>query len=141
MFQEYSRSISQLYPDIRIEGENYPPTTINKYLGNFISYFKLLALALVVSGQNPFPMLGLETPRAWTWSQENKIFSCLMTFFLSNMMETHFFSTGAFEITLNDVPIWSKLQAGYVPNIQELFQILDNHMKMNQVEKMTFPSP
>ncbi|KAL0973961.1 hypothetical protein UPYG_G00213450 [Umbra pygmaea] len=58
-------------------------------------------------------MLGVETPRAWTWSQENKIFACLMTFFLSNMLETHFLSTGAFEITLNDVPIWSKLQSGY----------------------------
>jgi len=98
-----------------------------------------------------------------------------MAFFLSNMLETHFLSTGAFEVTLNgnvlwmttllggkknlkytyeqcmsqmhnylsvlDVPIWSKLQSGYVPNIQELFQILDNHLKMNQVDKMNFPSP
>lgn len=30
-----------------------------------------------------------------------QIFSCLMTFFLCNMMETHFLSTGAFEVTLN----------------------------------------
>ncbi|KAK9963621.1 hypothetical protein ABG768_006791 [Culter alburnus] len=132
VFQEYSRSISQLYPDIRIEGENYPPKPINKYLGNFISYFKLLAIALIVTGQNPFQMFGMNTPRIWSWGQENKIFSCLMAFFLSNMLETHFLSTGAFEITLNDVPVWSKLQSGYVPNIQELFQILDNHLKMNQ---------
>ncbi|KAG7249954.1 hypothetical protein CRUP_033870, partial [Coryphaenoides rupestris] len=141
VFQEYSRAISQLYPDIRIEGKNYPPTAINNYLGNFFSYFKLLVITLVVSGQNPFPILGLATPRAWTWSQENKIFSCLMAFFLSNMLETHFLSTGAFEITLNDVPIWSKLQSGYVPNIQEVFQILDNHIKMNQVDQMSFSSP
>jgi selT/selW/selH-like putative selenoprotein len=61
-----------------------------------------------------------------------------MGFFLSNMLETYFLSTGAFEITLNDVPVWSKLQSGYVPNIQELFQILDNHLKMNH---MPFTSP
>ncbi|XDV36883.1 hypothetical protein PO909_006598 [Leuciscus waleckii] len=100
---EYSRSISQLYPDIRIEGENYPPKPINKYLGNFISYFKLLAIALIVTGQNPFQMFGMDTPRIWSWGQENKIFSCLMAFFLSNMLETHFLSTGAFEVTLNGV--------------------------------------
>ncbi|CAL8303175.1 unnamed protein product [Arctogadus glacialis] len=141
VYQEYSRAISQLYPDIRIEGENYPPTPTNRYLGNFFSYFKLLAITLVVSGQNPFPILGLATPRAWVWSQENKIFSCLMAFFLSNMLETHFLSTGAFEIMLNDVPIWSKLQSGYVPNVQEVFQILDNHIKMNQVDQMNFSSP
>ncbi|KAI7802065.1 selenoprotein T2 precursor, partial [Triplophysa rosa] len=141
VFQEYSQAINQLYPDIRIEGENYPPKPINKYLGNFISYLKLLAIALIVTGQNPFQMFGMNTPRLWSWGQENKIFSCLMAFFLSNMLETHFLSTGAFEISLNDVPIWSKLQSGYVPNIQELFQILDNHLKMNQVDKLNFPSP
>ncbi|TNN01959.1 hypothetical protein fugu_011341, partial [Takifugu bimaculatus] len=75
--------------------------------------------------------LGLDTPRAWIWSQENKIFSCLMAYFLCNMMETHFLSTGAFEVTLNDVPLWSKLQSGYVPNIQEIFKILDNQLKIN----------
>lgn len=31
MFQEYSRAIGQLYPDMRIEGQNYPPGPINKY--------------------------------------------------------------------------------------------------------------
>lgn len=99
---------------------------------------------VVVFGLNPFPLLGIQTPRAWTWSQENKIFSCLITFFLGNMLETHFLSTGAFEVTLNDVPVWSKLQSGYVPNVQELCQILDNHLKMNQMDHMmdhmTFPS-
>ncbi|XP_045064816.1 selenoprotein T2-like [Coregonus clupeaformis] len=126
VFQEYSRSISQLYLDIHIEGDNYPPHNHQQVSGHIIA-FKLLAIALVVSGQNPFPMLGLDTPRVWTWSQENKIFSCLMTFFLSNMLETHFLSTGAFEITLNDIPIWSKLQLGYVPNIQEERQSLTFH--------------
>uniref|UniRef100_A0A3Q3GAC6 Selenoprotein T n=1 Tax=Labrus bergylta TaxID=56723 RepID=A0A3Q3GAC6_9LABR len=138
VFQEYSKAISQLYPDIRIEGDNFPPTPLNRVLGNLVSYLKLLSILLIVSGQNPFVLLGLDTPRAWTWTQDNKIFSCLMAFFLCNMMETHFLSTGAFEVTLNDVPIWSKLQSGYVPNIQEIFQILDNNMKMNQVDPRSF---
>uniref|UniRef100_A0A672GG75 Selenoprotein T n=1 Tax=Salarias fasciatus TaxID=181472 RepID=A0A672GG75_SALFA len=153
VFQDYSQAISQVYPDIRIEGGNYPPTAFNRCeteflsdlshvcLGNLISYLKLLSILLIISGQNPFLLLGLETPRAWTWSQDNKIFSCLMAFFLCNMMETHFLSTGAFEVTLNDVPVWSKLQSGYVPNIQEMFQILNNHLKMNQVDHMNFSPP
>lgn len=141
MFQDYSQAISQVYPDIRIEGGNYPPTAFNRYVGNLVSYLKLLSILLIISGQNPFLLLGLETPRAWTWSQDNKIFSCLMAFFLCNMMETHFLSTGAFEVTLNDVPVWSKLQSGYVPNIQEMFQILNNHLKMNQVDHMNFSPP
>ncbi|TDG95886.1 hypothetical protein EPR50_G00244230 [Perca flavescens] len=110
-------------------------------LGQLISCLKLVSILLIVSGQNPFLLFGVDTPRAWTWSQDNKIFSCLMAFFLCNMMETHFLSTGAFEVTLNDVTVWSKLQSGYVPNIQEIFQILDNQLKMNQVDPLSFSSP
>uniref|UniRef100_A0A3Q2QT71 Selenoprotein T n=1 Tax=Fundulus heteroclitus TaxID=8078 RepID=A0A3Q2QT71_FUNHE len=101
VFQEYSQAISQVYPDIRIQGENYPPTSVNRFLGNLISYLKLISILLVISGQNPFQLLGTETPAVWTWTQNNKIFSCLMAFFICNMMETHFLSTGAFEVTLN----------------------------------------
>uniref|UniRef100_A0A3B5M7K8 Selenoprotein T n=1 Tax=Xiphophorus couchianus TaxID=32473 RepID=A0A3B5M7K8_9TELE len=140
VFQEYSQAISQVYPDIRIQGENYPPTPLNRLVGNLVSYLKLLSILLIISGQNPFPLLGTDTPAVWTWTQNNKIFSCLMAFFISNMMETHFLSTGAFEVTLNDVPVWSKLQSGYVPNIQEMFRILDTHLKMNQADRVTFTS-
>ncbi|KAJ0069092.1 hypothetical protein NL108_017766, partial [Boleophthalmus pectinirostris] len=136
VFQDYSRAINQIYPELRIEGSNYPPTTLNKYLGNLIFYLKLLALVLIVSGTSPFRLLNAEPTeswsRIWTWTQQNKIFSCLMAFFVCNMLETHFLSTGAFEISLNDVPVWSKLHSGYVLNLQELFQILDSHLKMNQ---------
>lgn len=40
-------------------------------------------------------------------------------------------SSGAFEIYFNDVPIWSKLQAGRVPAPAELFQIIDNQLKFS----------
>ena len=37
------------------------------------SYLKLVSILLIVSGQNPFLLLGLQTPRAWFWSQDNKV--------------------------------------------------------------------
>ena len=40
-------------------------------------------------------------------------------------------STGAFEISLNDMPVWSKIESGRIPQPGELFQIIDNHMNMN----------
>lgn len=42
-------------------------------MGNLISYLKLLSILLIISGQNPFVLLSLDTPRAWTWSQDNKV--------------------------------------------------------------------
>jgi selT/selW/selH-like putative selenoprotein len=49
-----------------------------------------------------------------------------MTFFISNTIEGQLISTGAFEISYNDVPVWSKLQSGRIPSPPELFQIIDN---------------
>lgn len=44
-----------------------------RFMGNLFSYLKILFIILIISGQNPFILLGLDTPRAWTWSQENKV--------------------------------------------------------------------
>lgn len=53
----------------------------------------------------------------------------MMLFFLSNIIEGQLISSGAFEIFLNDVPVWSKLETGRIPQPAELFQIIDNHMR------------
>ncbi|GCC30353.1 hypothetical protein chiPu_0008801 [Chiloscyllium punctatum] len=131
VFEEYTRVISQRYPDIRIEGENYLPQPIYRHVASFLSVFKLVLIGLIIVGKDPFPSLGMETPSIWHWSQQNKIYACMMVFFLSNMIENQCMSTGAFEITLNDVPVWSKLESGHLPSMQQLVQILDNEMKLN----------
>ena len=111
---------------------------------------KLLFIVLVVAGVNPFDFLGLATPSVWNWTQENKFYACLMTFFLCNAIEGQLVSTGAFEIKFNgkpaarntvrgltiycaclDVPLWSKLETGRIPQPPELFQMIDNHLNMN----------
>ncbi|ETE63747.1 Selenoprotein T, partial [Ophiophagus hannah] len=107
VFEEYMRVISQRYPDIRIEGENYLPQPIYRHIASFLSVFKLVLIGFII------------------------VYACMMVFFLSNMIENQCMSTGAFEITLNDVPVWSKLESGHLPSMQQLVQILDNEMKLN----------
>lgn len=53
----------------------------------------------------------------------------MMIFFLGNMIEGQLISSGAFEITLNDVPVWSKIQTGRFPAPEVLFQIIDNQLQ------------
>ena len=38
----------------------------------------------VLASFNPFPFLGIETPAWAAWMLENKIYACMMTFFLFN---------------------------------------------------------
>lgn len=58
---------------------------------------------LVLGGINVFAYLGMQTPSFWEWTQTNKFYACLMTFFLCNMIEGQLISTGAFEISLNGI--------------------------------------
>lgn len=131
MFEQFAHAIQQKYPDLKIEGDHYPPPPTYQIIVNIISVAKIVLIILVVSGQNPFVMLGIETPSIYTWAITNKIYACMMLFFISNAIEGQLISTGAFEVTFNDVPIWSKLETGRIPAPQEMFQIIENHMRFN----------
>lgn len=96
-----------------------------------LSFLKLAIMVLIISGQNPFPLFNMDTPNLYTWAIENKVYACMMLFFISNAIEGQLVSTGAFEVAFNDVPVWSKLETGRIPSPQEMFQIIDNHMRLN----------
>lgn len=79
MFEQFSRAIQQKYPDLIIQGDNYPPTELNAYLAQAISLLKFAIIILLVSGQNPFAWLHIETPSIYTWAIENKVSVQLFT--------------------------------------------------------------
>ncbi|MDH3003685.1 MAG: Rdx family protein [Candidatus Shikimatogenerans sp. JK-2022] len=53
----------------------------------------------------------------------------MMLFFLCNIIEGQLIQSGAFEISFNDVPVWSKLETGRIPQPAELFQIIERQMQ------------
>nr|CAH0108671.1 unnamed protein product [Daphnia galeata] len=130
VFEQYAAILQQKYPSLAVEGENHPPPYLNQKIASILGIAKILLILAVVSGTNIFEHLGVQTPSLWEWTQQNKFYACLMTFFLCNAVEGQLISTGAFEITLNDVPLWSKLETGRVPQPPELFQMIDNHLNM-----------
>lgn len=125
MFEQYSAMIVERYPDIKIVGENYAPVPWKIYVAQFLSTTKILIIAFIMFGQNPFEYMGMATPQLFTWATENKMYSSLMLFFISNAIETQLITSGAFEIYLNGVQIWSKLQSERMPHEKELMQMLD----------------
>jgi len=130
VFQQYAGILQQKYPDMFISGDNYPPGGLRLQAAQFISVIKFALILMVLVTFNPFQAIGQETPSWAAWMLENKIYACMMTFFLCNAVETQLISTGAFEIQLNDMPVWSKLEAGRIPQPGELFQIIENNMNM-----------
>ncbi|KAL1124107.1 hypothetical protein AAG570_001877 [Ranatra chinensis] len=132
LFDDYANIIRQKYPDISVRGENYDPPGIQMMVAKTLGLSKIILVICFFFGINLFAKFGVETPNWWTWCMENKIYSSLMVFFLFNAIENHLVSTGAFEIMLNDMPVWSKLETGRIPQPPELFQIIDNHMMFHE---------
>jgi len=126
--------LQQKYPELAIEGDNFSPGGFRLQAAQFIGVAKLAIIVMVLASINLFQNVGQPTPSWWAWMLENKLYACMMTFFLCNAVETQLISTGAFEISLNDMPLWSKLESGRIPQPPELFQIIDNYMKMRGPE-------
>ncbi|XP_031629363.1 thioredoxin reductase-like selenoprotein T homolog CG3887 [Contarinia nasturtii] len=129
-FEEYVNIINERYPQISIEGANYDPPGLNFLLSKAILAVKMIFILIIVSQYDVWGQIGQAVPRWFTWCTENKIYACMMVFFVGNMLEAQLVSSGAFEISLNDIPIWSKLDSGRIPSPQELFNIIDNQIKV-----------
>ena len=68
---------------------------------------KILVVLCVVFDFNIFEKFGQPTPSFWIWLISNKIYACLMIFFLSNAVEGQLISTGAFEIQYNGKTLYT----------------------------------
>ena len=62
---------------------------------------KLLLIMCILGGVNVFASFGQPEPSWWKWCVDNKLYACMMIFFLCNAIEGHLMSSGAFEITFN----------------------------------------
>ena len=124
MFEQFSQLVRTHYPQFEVVGENYPPPPMKALIARILSMIKVALLVCVLFNQNPFVLLHLPTPAIYSWALQNKMYACLAIFFLSNSIETSLISTGAFEISVNDIPLWSKLQTGRLPSGNEFIQML-----------------
>ncbi|XP_050307583.1 thioredoxin reductase-like selenoprotein T homolog CG3887 [Anthonomus grandis grandis] len=134
MFDQYEQLINNKYRYILVDGANYDPPGIYMFLVRVIGTLKIVAILCLISGINVFQCLNMPQPSWYQWCLENKIYACMMLFFLCNLVEGQLISSGAFEIFLNDVPIWSKLESGRIPQPAELFQIIDSHMQFTDTK-------
>ncbi len=124
MFEQFTQLVRTHYPDLEVIGENYPPPPTKALIARILSIVKMAVLVCLLFGQNPFVLLNIPTPGVYSWALQNKMYACLMIFFFSNSIESSLISTGAFEISINDVPLWSKLETGRVPSANEFIQML-----------------
>ncbi|KAL5279410.1 SELENOT family protein [Megaselia abdita] len=130
-FEDYVNILSEKYPQIQVRGANFDPSGLYLYLSKGVFIVKMLLIVAIISQFDIFAYMNIApTPAWWNLIIGNKMYACMMVFFVGNMLEQTLISSGAFEIFLNEVPVWSKLQTGRIPAPQELFQIIDSQLNL-----------
>ncbi|TKR80529.1 hypothetical protein L596_014591 [Steinernema carpocapsae] len=129
-YEDFARIIREKYPSIQVDGANYPPSQMRALVAQFVGISKIVLIVIVITGRNPFPGFGMETPAIVNWMLTNKFSACLMIFMLSNTVESSMMSTGAFEIYVGETQIWSKIESGRVPSPPELLQAIESQLEI-----------
>lgn len=131
-YEDVSKMLMAQYADaLRVEGDLHQLSWLRSLIGNFLFFAKLAIIAMIYKEINPFTYLQIDTPRIWTYMQQNKVSASLFILFLGNTIESSMTSTGAFEIYFNDIPVWSKIETGRMPSAPELLQAVDRQMQLS----------
>mmetsp|Transcript_994 Transcript_994/g.1803 ORF Transcript_994/g.1803 Transcript_994/m.1803 type:complete len:89 (+) Transcript_994:578-844(+) len=76
-------------------------------------------MIFVIFGDSLLPKLGMPIPGWLQHAQENKFMTFAMLFLFNNVAH-NMASTGAFEVSLNGQVLFSKLESGRMPRVEEL---------------------
>jgi len=116
------------HPGLKIEGDNFPATPLRRLISALVFYIKMPLILILVTGTKFFEVSGIAVPEWYAGAQENKLMTIVGLFFIGNMVETSMLSSGAFEITVNGEPVWSKMETGYLPSLEHLVSLVEDKL-------------
>ena len=117
----------QQFPELegRVTGDNLPPPPWVLFLLKVLSGLQLAGLALVVLGRNAFSLLGFSTIPSWYHTiEKNGVQFAILVYLLLPQVLSSYLTTGAFEIELDGVTIFSKIKTGRLPQFADLVEPL-----------------
>lgn len=122
------------FQHVQVEGGNYPPPPVVEWSGQILWALQALGLLWALLGGDRLLILARLTRRDpqnphrhilpnWYYTiQESRIQIGVALFLLAPQFLAKYTITGAFEVTVGDTLVWSKLQYGRFPTQDELLQ-------------------
>ena len=110
------------YPEFdmqNISGSTYPPSPTAERIASITNTIWLLGIILLFGGSYIFKILNIPEPKIYLMMKENQVASFVVLFMMNSIGASQL-STGAFEISVNDVLVFSKLQQGRLPNLTDI---------------------
>ena len=104
-------------PDLIVAGENFPASNLRLTLSSLVGMIQMAVLLLTVGGGFFQP---IRDHPLYALMQRYKILIILGAFVGLNIVKSVLEATGAFEVFLNGELIFSKLETGRFPGVEEL---------------------
>jgi len=117
---QVARTLKAKFPEVEVIGSVYPPGPMKSFIAQICSLVFLLGLVTMIAGK--FFGDSLRIPALSELAQkmnENQMQS-IMIIFMANIIGGQMLSTGAFEIYLEEDLVFSKLQTGGLPQLDQL---------------------
>lgn len=108
-FDEYTSILNEKYPEILITGANYDPPGMNLYLSKSILFLKFVLIIVIMSSFDIWGYLGHAIPAWYRWCSENKLYACMMVFFVGNMLEAQVSRSNI--DCVSDFKLWTVLKS------------------------------
>ena len=103
-----------------IDGGEYPPPPEKKLIATCLQYVQYALMLVLFAGDWIFQKLNMAPPAIYLKAKENKMIAFIVVFFVGSNIIGAFLQTGAFEIYFDGQQIFSKLQAGRLPALNEI---------------------
>ena len=117
-YNDYARALHAQYPSLKFKGGHYHPGQLKMALSQ--------ALQLAFFGGLIVSMVGKSfLPDPYAKFLEANQMPILGACFMCNVLAGNLLNTGAFEIAFNGERIWSKMETGRFPQMDELTQALE----------------
>ena len=121
---EIQQIMEKNFKNVIVNGEEYPLSQTRKFLSYSVMAIQFLIFTLLILFNFKNIINSILPNNLIDWIGENKLRTFFITFFMGNLLQSNISNTGAFEIFYNGNQIWSKLNMGDVPNINQLIQML-----------------
>ncbi|GMP89718.1 hypothetical protein CsSME_00041163 [Camellia sinensis var. sinensis] len=123
------------FPGIDVVLANYPPPLPKRVLSKLVPAVQMGVIGIIMAGEQIFPILGfMVPPPSYYYSLlANRFGSIATTWLLGNDLQNFLQSTGAFEVYLNDEPVFSKLKKGRFPGEIEWKDLINKKLANPQV--------
>lgn len=126
---QVAQFLEQNFPELKgkIAGGIYPAPPAAEFAANVVSVLQLVGIGwMVMGGDRLLRLVGFRGPLPqfyWT-IQDNAVPFAIGLFLIAPQLIGAFTKTGAFEISLGDTTVYSKLEQGKLPTTEALVEPL-----------------